>query len=607
MTCSRCASPLEDGDLRCAICALPVPGVVLRVVGAKILRCTDCNAAVGFDATVQAPRCAFCGARMTVEQPVDPVEEATLRVPFRVDREAARTALQGWLGKRGWFAPRTLQDEAVLDELAPLCWAGWVVNARAQVAWTADSDAGSGRSAWAPHGGQTQIDFDDIVVTASRGLSDLECAMLVPYYDLSYAQAIGVPDDVSDDVVIETFDAQRSAARALITRAVEATAKTRVESHIPGRRFRNIHVACLLQGHTTDRIALPAWVMAYRFRDRPYRAIVHGQRREIVLGDSPLDRRKVAGVVLGVVLLLALIAAVILASGCGGDPKHVPIDAPSFVEQCVPAQPTFAAQTGRFAVQAALDVHVDAGGLIMVDTTSTLLVGLDLVQSGTALGIVAEVCAIEIPDVPLVGQDKPIHFVIAPETIASVGKVSGTGSLGSVDQTCATIASDPITLVLGAKVDPLATGTLPVAADDGMFPECAPGPETLCATATGTQCACDQEGDGKPGATLAATNVPIVDIDEAYVALRTTFSLAGQVFTSDTFKGTVTASLESSILACRLRTGKPCVDQDLRSVRNLDPIVSQQPDTPSTFRAVRTTAGLSCPEIVAQRAFLFPR
>ena len=603
MTCGRCASPLEDGDLRCAICALPVPVVAHAAVArAKLLRCPGCSAAVGFDATAQAPRCAFCGATMAVEQPVDPIEVATRRVPFAVDRPAAEAALRAWLGKRRWFGPSTLQRDAVLEDLAPLCWAGWIVNARAQVAWTADSDAGSGRSAWAPHAGQTQVDFADIVVPASRGLSERECAALVPHYDLALAEPIGD----TGEVMLESFDAQRSSARAQILRAIEAAAKTRVECHIPGRRFRNVHVACLLEGYTTDRMALPAWVMAYRFRDRPYRAIVHGQRDGAVIGKAPVDRRKLAGLVLGVLVLAALIAAILLSTGCG-EPKHVPIDAPSFVVPCVAAQPTFAPLTGRAAVQAALDVHVDAGGLIEVDTSSSLLVGLDLVQTGTTLAVTAEVCAIQIPDVPLVGQDKPIHFAIAQATLDSVGKVTGTGSLGSADQTCTDIASAPITLVLGARLDPLATAALPVADNSGGFPECAPAAETPCASATGTNCACDQEADGKPGATLAATNVPIVDIDEAYVALRTTFSLAGQVFSTDAFNGTVTASLESAILGCRLRTGKPCIDQDLRSVRNLDPIVTQQPDLPSTFRAVRVAPGMTCAQIVAQRAFLFPR
>ena len=110
--------------------------------------------------------------------------------------------------------------------------------------------------------------------------------------------------------MIESFDSQRSAARETVARAITATAKTRVEPAIPGRRIRNIHVACLLEGQTTDRIALPAWVLAYRYRGRPYRAIVHGQRPEVVFGSSPTDWGKVARFVL-VLVIAALVAAVI--------------------------------------------------------------------------------------------------------------------------------------------------------------------------------------------------------------------------------------------------------------------------------------------------------
>jgi len=52
----------------------------------------------------------------------------------------------GWLGKRGYFAPAALHEEAVLESLTPICWAGWSVTAHATVAWTADSDQGALRS-----------------------------------------------------------------------------------------------------------------------------------------------------------------------------------------------------------------------------------------------------------------------------------------------------------------------------------------------------------------------------------------------------------------------------------------------------------------------------
>jgi hypothetical protein len=310
--CTRCASPIEHGDLRCAICALPVPAPrepAARSAHAQVLRCVECGAAVAFSPLAQAPSCAFCGATMKVEQPLDPVETAEVRLPFAVDRAEAEAALRGWLGRRGFFAPRTLKDEAVLESLHPLCWAGWIVSADAAIAWTADSDEGARRAAWAPHSGQVSLRFDAICVPATRGLDHEECRLLVPAYDLSRAVDVGAPAIPGEEpAVIESFDAQRSAARAAIQRAIEATARTRVESYIPGRRFRNVHVACLLESQTTRRVALPAWVLAYRYRGAPYRAIVHGQRPEVVFGGSPKDWVKIAAVVLAVLALLGAIA-----------------------------------------------------------------------------------------------------------------------------------------------------------------------------------------------------------------------------------------------------------------------------------------------------------
>ncbi len=313
--CSRCETPLEDGDLRCCVCALPVPALVVSTVErarSQILRCTECGAAVGFDANKQAPACAFCSAVMKVEQPIDPVEIATRRLPFAVDRHHAELGLRAWLGKRGFFAPKTLRDEAVLESLHPLCWAAWVVDAEANISWTADSDAGSGRSAWAPHAGQISLQFDNIAVPATRGLRMDECVKLTPHYDLS--RLVSCADErtgIDAEAVIESFDAQRSAARQQVMRGIENVAKAKVERVVPGSRVRNIHVSVLLERQITDRVALPAWVLAYRYRGSPYRAVVHGQNPSVVFGSSPTDWLKVmlvtAAVLLGVAAIVALI------------------------------------------------------------------------------------------------------------------------------------------------------------------------------------------------------------------------------------------------------------------------------------------------------------
>ena len=610
--CSRCETAAEIGDLRCAICALPVPkatGPAPDKARVQILRCNECNAAIAFDPSAQAPRCGFCSATMHVEQPEDPLETARLRIPFEVDRATAESALRGWLGKRGWFAPKTLRDEAVLDSLVPLSWASWIVNAEATVAWTADSDANSQRSAWAPHAGEVPLRFDSICVPASRGLDHEECRLLVPYYDLAKAIPVeaGTPErEPLAHEMVESFDAQRSAARAVVQRAIEATAKVRVEEHIPGHQFRNVHVACLLESQSTDRVALPAWIMAYRYRDAPYRAIVHGQRPEIVFGSSPKDWKKILGLVAGILLAIAAIAVIVmLVSGCGGDDPREPLE---FGEKCVPSG-SFAPLTGRAAVLASLNVHVDAGGLIEVDTTSKLLLAMDLEQTGTELTVTAQMCNVEVPAVPLAGAEMPIEFEVPDATVMSVPEVTGTATLSSPDETCAVFDSLPITLVLGARLDPteLETAALPESDDNASFPACQPTAATACAAATGTNCACDQEADGAPGATLIAHNVPAIELDQVYVTLRTTFSLHGQVHSSDSVKGLIDAALATGILQCKRLDGSMCPVEDVRLVKTLNPIVTQQERNPSTFRAVRVAPGTTCADIIANVGTLFPR
>jgi hypothetical protein len=312
--CARCETALEVGDLRCAICALPVPsGGMLDAEAeprAQVLRCHACGAAIGFSAQAQAPRCGFCGQDMALERPIDPIETARLVLPFTVDRRTAEAAVRGWLRRRGWLAPRALSSEAMIESLTPLSWAAWQVCADARVAWTADSDAGALRSAWAPHAGETELAFRDIVIPASRGLGQGECRRLIPFYDLASAATIEhAPAGGGPAQAIESFDTQRSAARAQVSRAVESMARVRVERHIPGRRFRKVRVACLIERQTTERVALPAWVLAYRYRGALYRAIVHGQRGEVVFGTSPIDWTKLAGLAV-VAALLAVIVTV---------------------------------------------------------------------------------------------------------------------------------------------------------------------------------------------------------------------------------------------------------------------------------------------------------
>ena len=311
-SCARCAAPVEADDYRCVLCGLSVPfdraTTALRA-RAQVLRCRTCGAALAYTAESRAPRCVYCHDAMELQEPTDPIEQAEHYLPFGVSPQDATAALGRWLGSLGFFRPSDLAPRSTLDGLQAVWWPALVVEARALVSWTADSDAGSGRSQWAPHAGQTPMDFGGLLISASRGLPYEETARLTAHYNL--ASALSAADGMSG-AAVEPFELQRSAARRLVLQSIEATAASRVTNgHVPGSSFRNVHVAVLLHGLTTRRVALPAYVMAYRYNGKAYRAIVHGQSVACTFGDAPYSVWKILGVALGVIALVAIIVAIV--------------------------------------------------------------------------------------------------------------------------------------------------------------------------------------------------------------------------------------------------------------------------------------------------------
>lgn len=317
MTCARCHAAIEPGDLRCALCAMAVPGDATHghpqaQASAQVVRCEGCGAALAYDVEARAPKCAFCGSMMHIEGVEDPLEQAEAALPFKVPPEEAQDALRRWLKGRGFFSPSDLSTDSTVASLQPLWWPAWVFDAEGEVSWAADSNEGARRSSWAPHAGTTRMSFADILVPASRGLSERECLSLADAFETSTAVR-NAPGP--EGAIVERFDVQRSAARRRILHVTQGLAAKRVTSGtIPGSRFRNVHVSVLLRRLRTRRLSMPTYVLAYRYRDKLYRAVVHGQDATRVLGTSPVSWMKVLAVIVGGAATAALLILLLVLS-----------------------------------------------------------------------------------------------------------------------------------------------------------------------------------------------------------------------------------------------------------------------------------------------------
>jgi hypothetical protein len=300
--CQHCESELEAGDLRCPVCSASRPAdvEVPREPQARVLRCTDCNAVMHYDARQQAAACPFCDSKLALEWPPDPIEEAQEYVPFKVTSAQASAAFRAWLGKRAFFAPGDLEALARIGEAKQVMWAAWVLSAHAQVHLTAD-EHGAGRNApWGPTVRSFELPLKGVLVPASRGLAIEEIAAL-ERYDANLTFPTPPPG-----ALLEDFGVTRSAARQAIVHGVHAGVLAKVSS-LTARQLRNPKLEVLLSKLRTRRVLLPAWVAAYRYRGKQYRVVVHGQNAASVTGQRPTSWLRVLAAGALALLVLALL------------------------------------------------------------------------------------------------------------------------------------------------------------------------------------------------------------------------------------------------------------------------------------------------------------
>ena len=304
--CARCQTELAEGDLRCPICALATPqqARASAAAGLQILRCDGCGVAMRYDPQKLALACAFCGASVHAEHSGDPIEATQAHLPFHVDATAAKAALRTWQQSLGFFRPSNLERRSALEGLTALYFVGWLCDGEAQVSATADTDAGRRRAPYAPHAVSFPLRYTRMLVSASKGLVYDEVATLASSYRID-EQHPGPPP--AEGYTVEEFALSRSAARRQVLTALHNQALEAAKRALPGHRMRNLKAEIRLSALRTQRLAFPAWVLAYRYGAKSYRVVISGHDPQAVRGEAPYSAWKIG------IIVVVILAGIVLS------------------------------------------------------------------------------------------------------------------------------------------------------------------------------------------------------------------------------------------------------------------------------------------------------
>jgi DNA-directed RNA polymerase subunit RPC12/RpoP len=291
------------------------------------LSCQTCGAELLASPELRTADCPYCRSPSVIERPPSADRLApTFALGFEVPRDGAFARVAGWLSTRSLFA-RSDFKRAALGDLRGVYLPAYLFSAAATSSFRAEigeryseEEKAEGvengkpttrtrtiqKTEWRPLEGRCAQYVADLVVTASKGLSNEELERIEPF-DLGALRRYQ-PALVSGWIAEEPT---LTPAQGLELGRQEAMARVAasLERFMPGDEHRGLEFETTLANEVVEPCLLPVWIAALRYHaKRPVaRVLVNGQTGE-VFGRVPISWLKVAAAALGVLGVLAALA-----------------------------------------------------------------------------------------------------------------------------------------------------------------------------------------------------------------------------------------------------------------------------------------------------------
>ena len=296
------------------------------------ISCQACSAAIELAQGQRTARCPYCASPHVVERPTAAATPPAFAIGFGVTRSRALEVARRWKRQRGWFTHGAFR-RAPVDDITGLYLPAYLYNAEIDAEFSAQigehytvtyTTTVNGKrvtrtrteTEWRPLVGRWSSYVSDVIVTASRGVSNTELEAIEPY-DLSGLRRFA-PALISGWAAEEP-SLLPAECGALAEGEVVATVDRLLAGFMPGDTHRGLTHHHALRNQSLVSVLLPLWVLPVRYRaDRdPVRLLVNGQTGR-VSGRAPLSWARVAvavaaGVVAVAGAVIALHAAGILA------------------------------------------------------------------------------------------------------------------------------------------------------------------------------------------------------------------------------------------------------------------------------------------------------
>ncbi len=289
----------------------------------NLVKCDTCGAESSLEPNIASSTCPYCATPLIVSNAhTESIIQPKSLLPFKLTKKEAIEAFKTWINKL-WFAPNALK-KAVLsfDHFKGVYLPFWTFDSSTNTSYTGQrgdhyyvsetyTTTENGKSVtktrqvqktrWSHASGKISHAFDDVLVPASESLPKKQVRELEPWdlpnlvpFDTKYLSGFITE---KYQVNLETgFDRARVDMEDSITGHIRGDIGGDVQRiHTRNTQFSDV---------TFKHILLPAYVSAYKFKEKLYRFMVNARTGE-VQGERPWSVVKIVLAVAGVIAVAA--------------------------------------------------------------------------------------------------------------------------------------------------------------------------------------------------------------------------------------------------------------------------------------------------------------
>jgi DNA-directed RNA polymerase subunit RPC12/RpoP len=298
---------------------------------AHTFACPKCGAKT--DSDKLAERCQFCGTPLVAE--LNPAEtivpDAVL--PLALDRDAARSALRAWASSR-WFAPNSLKKVTEAESTKATYLPHWTYDAQTISDYCGQrgvfyyetenyTETVDGKTEhrtrqvrhtqWNSTHGTVERDFDDVLVVGTGRLDADQLAGLAPW---PLPQAVPYRPDYLAGHAALRYDVEPEAGLETAKSQMAPVIEEDCRGDIGGDQQQVTSVNTSYAAVTFKLLLLPVWIAAYLHGGKTFQVLINGCTGQ-VCGQRPYSAGKIAALVVGILLVIAVLVGLYLALGTG--------------------------------------------------------------------------------------------------------------------------------------------------------------------------------------------------------------------------------------------------------------------------------------------------